>query len=150
MKRLILLASLVVGVLFIVACGGGGSDSDSDSAPATSAPAPTATAVPEPTTPPADTGPDPAQIAAGRSKYGTCSACHGLDARGVTGLGKDLIESEFMDGLSDTELVEFIKVGRDPGDPANTTGIGMPAKGGNPSLDDDDILAILAYIGSLE
>jgi disulfide bond formation protein DsbB len=55
-----------------------------------------------------------------------------------------------MDGLSDTELVEFIKVGRDPGDPANTTGIGMPAKGGNPSLDDDDILAILAYIGSLE
>jgi mono/diheme cytochrome c family protein len=148
MKRLTLLASLIVGVLFIVACGGGGSDSD-NVAP-TSAPAPTATAVPEPTTPPADTGPDPAQIATGQTKYGSCSACHGLDARGVTGLGKDLIESEFMAGLSDAELVEFIKVGRDPGDPANTTGIGMPAKGGNPALSDDDILAILAYIDSLE
>jgi|TARA_B110000263_G_scaffold245176_1_gene254324 cytochrome c5 len=55
-----------------------------------------------------------------------------------------------MDGLSDAELVDFIKAGRDAGDSANTTGIGMPAKGGNPSLSDDDILAIIAYIDSLK
>ncbi|MBT3941152.1 MAG: cytochrome c [Chloroflexi bacterium] len=146
MKKFTLLASLIVGVMFVVACGGG-DDGGSDSPAATSAPAPTATTAPAPTV---DAGPDPAElIATGKTKYGSCSACHGLDGRGVPGLGKDLVESAFMDGLSDAELVDFIKVGRGPSDEGNTTGIAMPPKGGNPSLSDDDLLAIVAYIDSL-
>ncbi len=144
MRRFTLLATLVVGVMFVVACGGG--DDGSDSPAATSAPVPTATTAPEPTAAPVDTAD---LVATGKTKYGSCSACHGLDGRGVPGLGKDLVESAFMDGLTDAELVDFIKVGRGPTDEGNTTGIAMPPKGGNPALSDDDILAIVAYIDSL-
>ncbi len=79
-----------------------------------------------------------------------CSACHGMDARGIENLGKDLIDSEFVDGLSDDELLTFIKLGRPIWDAENTTGIDMPPKGGNPALTDDQILAVIAYIRTLE
>ncbi len=81
---------------------------------------------------------------------GTCVACHGPDAKGITGLGKDLTTSEFAKGLSDEELVAFIETGRPASDPANTTGVDMPPKGGNPSLSDDDLLDIVAYLRTLE
>ena len=87
----------------------------------------------------------------GQEIYGTiCIACHGQGGVGIQGLGKDMTTSEFIAGLSDQELVEFITVGRDPSDPLNTTGIAMPAKGGNPSLDDEDLLDIVAYIRSIQ
>ncbi|MDP6822021.1 MAG: c-type cytochrome [Dehalococcoidia bacterium] len=149
MKRFTILASLIVGVMLVVACGGG-EENDSDGSATTSVPATTGTVASAPTAPAAATGPDPALIAIGETKYGSCLTCHGADGRGVAGLGKDLIENEFMDGLSEAELVEFIKVGRGPSDAGNTTGIAMPAKGGNPSLSDDDIVAIIAYIDSLK
>lgn len=87
----------------------------------------------------------------GQELYGTiCIACHGQGGVGIQGLGKDMTTSEFIAGLSDEELVEFIKVGRDPSDPLNTTGVAMPAKGGNPSLDDEDLFHIVAYIRSIQ
>ena len=79
----------------------------------------------------------------------TCTACHGSDAKGVPGLGKTLVDSPFVNELNDDELVAFLHVGRAGTDPQNTTGIAMPAKGGNPSLDDDDLNAIVDYIRSL-
>ena len=79
----------------------------------------------------------------------TCPACHGQDAKGMPGLGKDMTTSEFIKGLSDGELVEFIKKGRTIEDPMNTTGIAMPPKGMNVALSDDDILAIVKFIRSL-
>ena len=88
---------------------------------------------------------------AGKAEYDmVCFACHGADATGVTGLGKDLTASEFTQGLTDAELVAFIKVGRSVSDPANTTGIDMPPKGGNPALSDQDIYDIVAYLRTLE
>mgnify|MGYP001176819445 CR=1 FL=1 len=90
-------------------------------------------------------------IASGSKLFAaSCAACHGKDARGIAGNGKSLVNSEFCDSLDDDSLLEFIKKGRDPGDPANTTGVGMPAKGGNPALSDDDILDIIAYLRSLK
>ncbi len=79
----------------------------------------------------------------------TCTACHGLDGSGIPGLGKNLIESEFIHELSDAELLAFIIAGRDASDPLNTTGIPMPARGGNPTLTDEQINAIIAYLRSL-
>ncbi len=79
----------------------------------------------------------------------TCPACHGLDAKGVPGLGKDMTTSEFIKGLSDPELAEFIKRGRTVDNPLNTTGVPMPPKGLNVALSDDDILAIVKYMRSL-
>jgi len=81
---------------------------------------------------------------------GTCAACHGPAAEGVEGLGKDMTTSEFIAGQSDDELVAFIKVGRGPADPLNTTGVGMPSKGGNPALSDEDLYDIVAHIRSLQ
>jgi len=80
----------------------------------------------------------------------TCASCHGSDAKGMPHLGKDLTTSKFAIGLSDKELVAFIKKGRSTSDPANTTGIAMPPKGGNPSLTDQQIQAIVGFLRSLE
>jgi disulfide bond formation protein DsbB len=79
----------------------------------------------------------------------TCSACHGPDAKGVVGLGKDLTTSTFVADKTDAELVEFIKTGRPTGDPLNTTGVDMPPRGGNPALSDDDLNDIVAFIRSI-
>ncbi len=97
----------------------------------------------------ASTAYDPALIAAGQALFPQCAACHGADARGLPNLGKNLVDSEFVAGLTDQELLEFVRTGRPIWDPLNTTGIDMPGRGGNPALTDDDILAIIAYVRSL-
>ena len=101
-----------------------------------------------------DATPTPASkgdVALGEEKYGTiCIACHGPEGEGIKGLGKDLTTSEFVAEKSDDELVEFIKVGRTAGDPLNTTGVGMPPKGGKPELTDDDLYDIVAFIRTFQ
>jgi disulfide bond formation protein DsbB len=93
---------------------------------------------------------DPAAIADGQATYSTlCVACHGMDARGLPNLGKDLVESEFVHSLTDQELLDFIKTGRPIWDPLNTTGVDMPPRGGNPAITDEQILNIIAYLRSL-
>jgi disulfide bond formation protein DsbB len=57
--------------------------------------------------------------------------------------------SEFIADKSDDELIAFIKVGRDPSDPLNTTGVAMPPKGGNPALSDEDLQDIIAFIRTI-
>ena len=81
---------------------------------------------------------------------GTCVSCHGPDAKGLPSLGKDLTTSEFAIGLSDAELIAFIKTGRPTSDALNTTGVDMPPKGGNPALSDQDLADIVAYLRTLE
>ncbi|MER3467092.1 MAG: hypothetical protein C4312_00305, partial [Thermoflexus sp.] len=77
---------------------------------------------------------------------GTCASCHGPDAKGIPGLGKDLTTSAFVRQQTDAQLLEFIKKGRPATDPANTTGVDMPPKGGNPALTDQDLADIIAFI----
>jgi|TARA_B100001079_G_C16190543_1_gene417004 disulfide bond formation protein DsbB len=80
----------------------------------------------------------------------SCSACHGSEATGVDGLGKDLVKGAFIKSLADDELITFIKEGRDTGSPDNSTGIDMPPNGGNPALKDEDIKAIILYLRSIQ
>lgn len=90
-------------------------------------------------------------IGLGKQKFeAVCASCHGVDGKGLPGLGKDLTTSQFVKSLTDEQLVEFIKKGRDTSDPANTTGVAMPPKGGDPSLTDDQLRAIVAYIRTLQ
>lgn len=90
------------------------------------------------------------QVAAGQRIYSSlCFACHGQAGVGVTGLGKPLVHSEFVDSQTDDELVQFLMVGRQPTDPLNTTGQLMPARGGNPALTDEDLYNTVVYIRSL-
>jgi disulfide bond formation protein DsbB len=91
------------------------------------------------------------EITKGQSLFAsTCTACHGPDAKGIPGLGKNLTTSTFVHDLTDDELLHFINVGRPVTDPLNTTGVAMPPKGANPSLTDDQIHLIIAYIRSLQ
>lgn len=88
--------------------------------------------------------------AAGKTSFAsTCSACHGPAGEGIPGLGKDMTTSQFIAGLTDDQLVGFIKIGRDPSDPLNTTGVAMPPKGGNPALNDNDLYNIVAFMRSI-
>jgi mono/diheme cytochrome c family protein len=90
-------------------------------------------------------------IASGTRLYAaSCTACHGQGGVGMKGNGPSMIGNAFVKSLNDDDLLAFLKKGRDPSDPKNTTGVGMPAKGGNPVLSEDDLLDIIAYIRSLE
>ncbi|RIK21249.1 MAG: hypothetical protein DCC51_06485, partial [Anaerolineae bacterium] len=125
---LILMALLIIS-LALVACGGGGGGGT----------APAATEAPAATTAPAG---DPV---AGKAQFDTvCIACHGPGGVGVEGLGKPFTTSEFLLTVNDQELLEFIKTGRPISDPANTTGVDMPPKGGNPALTDEQLIDIIA------
>lgn len=138
-NRKAFLTLLLVLLLALAGCGG-------------EEPEPTATpAPPKPTE--AATAQITGDAAAGESVYmGTCTACHGPDAKGVTGLGKSLYpaDSEFVAQKSDDELVAFILAGRTPDDPLNTTGVGMPAKGGNPAISEQQLYDVVAYMRALK
>jgi mono/diheme cytochrome c family protein len=117
---------LLLLIISLTACGGSTNASPAQAAPAG----------------------DPA---AGKELFvSTCVVCHGPDAKGLPGLGKNLVASEFVADKSDRELVEFIKVGRGPDDPLNTTGVTMPPKGGKTSLTEEDLYNIVAYIRTLQ
>ena len=89
-------------------------------------------------------------VANGKATYDTlCIACHGADGIGVEGLGKPFTASEFLAQVPDEEFVEFIKTGRDISDPENTTGIAMPPKSGNPALNEEQMIDIVAYVRTL-
>jgi len=82
--------------------------------------------------------------------HSLCVACHGKAGTGLQGNGKRLADNDFIRSLSDDALLDFVKQGRAPTDPKNTTGIQMPPKGGNPALSDDDLLDIIAYLRTLQ
>lgn len=79
----------------------------------------------------------------------TCASCHGKDAENPS-VGKDLRDNTFVQDNSDAELVAFVTKGRSASDPDNTTGTDMPAKGGNPSLTEEDLQSIVAYLKSIQ
>ena len=79
-----------------------------------------------------------------------CSACHGPNGEGMEGLGKPFTTSQFVKDASDKELMTMIKMGRPVWDAANTTGVDMPPKGGNPAITDDELNDIITYIRSID
>jgi disulfide bond formation protein DsbB len=137
--------------LGLVACGGQPQSAPTGGEPTASAPAGgeastggEATRAPEQVASSGD-------AAAGEEVFaGTCASCHGPDAKGLPGLGKDLHNNQFVAERTDDDMVAFIKVGRPAGDPLNTTGVDMPPKGGNPALTDQDLLNVVAYVRNLK
>jgi disulfide bond formation protein DsbB len=125
-KTAVLLFALV---LVIAACGdGGGGDAEA----------------------PAGAG-QGGDAANGETVYlNTCSACHGADALGIQGLGKQLADSSYIQNTSEADLYTLIVEGRASDHPDNDTGVAMPPKGGNPSLSDESIADVIAYLKSLQ
>ena len=72
------------------------------------------------------------------------------DGEGVAGLGLPLVSSEFVQSMTDAQLFAFISAGRDAAHPDNTTGVAMPPRGGNPSLSDEDLADVVAFLRTLQ
>ena len=90
---------------------------------------------------------DSAALEVGRTHFERlCATCHGKDGTGMPGLGRSLVANSFVRSLSDEALAEFLARGRSASDPANLTGIEMPPRGGDPSLTDHDLAAVVAYL----
>lgn len=140
------LAALGMAAILLVACGG----SDAPT-PTPASQVPPTLAVAASNTSAAEAKPaSKGDAEKGKAAFATtCAACHGPNGEGVKGLGKDMTSSEFIAGLSDDELLAFVKVGRPINDPKNTTGVMMPPKGGNPALTDEQLLDIIAFIRTI-
>lgn len=129
-RKLVVLIGVLV--LALASCGGSGSGSDgggNSGAPPVSV--------------------SPPDASKGEGLFGVCAACHGTDGKGISGLGKDLTNSTFTDGLTDLELVEFLIEGRSADHELNTTGIDMLPRGGNAAFTDQDLFDIVAYLRTL-
>jgi mono/diheme cytochrome c family protein len=131
MRKSLILITIAISLALILAACGGGESAEPEQPPEESVPA--------------------GDAEAGEVVFqGTCSACHGPDAKGLPNLGKDMTTSTFIAETSDADLLAFVKHGRPVTDPANTTGVDMPPKGGNPALSDEDILNVIAYIRTVQ
>jgi len=83
------------------------------------------------------------EVAAGQAVYSqTCIACHGANGKSAIPGVADLTKSDGALSKSDEALIKSITEGfKSPG-----AALAMPAKGGNPSLTEADINAVLAYL----
>ena len=136
-KQYFWIVALLLAALTLAACGGK-KEAEPTPAPAAQAAAAPADALP---------AGDPAK---GQELFvPTCGACHGPEGKGVQGLGKDMTTSTFIAEKTDADLLAFVKVGRAPDDPLNTTGVLMPPKGGNPALTDAQLMDIIAFIRTI-
>lgn len=124
--RLARLISLLV--LMLAACGGGDEGPDGGST----------------TTPGEVVAGDPVSGAA--VYVGSCASCHARDLSGVDGLGMPLAPNAFVESNSEEDLIAFLVVGRRADDPLNNQGIDMQPRGGNPSLTDQDLADVSAYL----
>lgn len=72
----------------------------------------------------------------------TCIACHGANGKGAIPGVADFTKADGPLAKSDETLFVSIRDGLvTPGKP-----LSMPPKGGNPTLSDEDIQAVLAYV----
>ena len=133
-RVLLILSALLIGAVVLAACGGGGGGGAASSSGGQQAAAKSA-----------------GDAAHGKTVFTqTCASCHGPAGQGIQGLGKDFTKSEFVKSQNDQQLVEFVKKGRPANDPANTTKVDMPPKGGNNALSDKDLQDVVAFIRTLQ
>ncbi len=73
---------------------------------------------------------------------GTCAACHGADGKGAVPGVPDMTSANTPLKNADAVMLKRLREGyQGPGSP-----MAMPASGGNPSLTDADLKAVLAYM----
>lgn len=101
-------------------------------------------------------GPIPRGLRKGDAQHGatlfaaTCAACHSTDGGGIPNMGANLRTSRFVAGKSDQDLLAFVQRGRMPTDPETVLKLSMPARGGNPALDDQKLYDIITHIRTLQ
>lgn len=75
-----------------------------------------------------------------------CMVCHGAGGEGVENLGKSLTSNQFIAGVDDAAVAEFIATGRDASHPLNTTGVDMLPYGGQEAFPDEVMDNLVAYL----
>lgn len=84
--------------------------------------------------------------AAGRDLFASsCAVCHSPTGAGIKGLGKNLIESDFVAAQTDQQLHDFLIVGR-----PNAQPMPMPPKGGRADLTDEDMRHLVVYLRGMQ
>jgi len=135
MKSAITLAVTVLPLVFFAGCGGDKEEASTKTTPSASTPQISNNAL---------------AIAKGKAIFKkTCVACHGENGQGIENLGKDWTHSEFIKDSTDDELVAFLKVGRSLDDPRSAGIAIMPPKGGDPTLNDDDLHNVVKFMRTL-
>ncbi len=87
----------------------------------------------------------------GKKWFGmSCVTCHGPTGAGVPNAAPSLLTSDFLKTADDRAIATLIRNGRAANDPANKSGKVMPAKGGNPFLDESKIADLVAFLKDLD
>jgi mono/diheme cytochrome c family protein len=95
--------------------------------------------------PPAISANDPAMTAGAAIYRDQCSACHGLDGKGVAELFPSVADSSIVRSDDPTTSIRIVLRGtRSVGTKAQPTASGMPSYGRQ--LDDDQVAAVLTYM----
>jgi mono/diheme cytochrome c family protein len=88
---------------------------------------------------------DPAMVAGGAIYRDQCSACHGLDGKGVAELFPSIADSSMVKSNDPTTSIRIVLRGaRSVGTSAQPTASGMPSYGRQ--LNDDEVAAVLTYM----
>jgi mono/diheme cytochrome c family protein len=88
---------------------------------------------------------DPAMTAGAAIYRDQCSACHGLDGKGVAELFPSVADSSMVKSGDPTTSIRIVLRGaRSVGTSAQPTAPGMPSYG--KQLDDDEVAAVLTYM----
>jgi mono/diheme cytochrome c family protein len=88
---------------------------------------------------------DPAMTAGAAIYRDQCSACHGLDGKGIAELFPSVADSSMVKSGDPTTSIRIVLRGaRSVGTTAQPTAPGMPAYG--QQLDDDEVAAVLTYM----
>jgi mono/diheme cytochrome c family protein len=88
---------------------------------------------------------DPAMVAGAAIFRDQCSACHGLDGKGIAELFPSIADSSMVRSDDATTAIRIVLRGaRSVGTKAQPTASGMPSYGRQ--LDDDQIAAVLTYM----
>ena len=88
---------------------------------------------------------DPAMVAGGAIYRDQCSACHGLDGKGVAELFPSIADSSMVKSNDPTTSIRIVLRGaRSVGTSAQPTAPGMPSYGRQ--LNDDEVAAVLTYM----
>ena len=79
-----------------------------------------------------------------------CITCHGPTGGGIANLAPSLVGSEFVKSVNDMSIAKVIRQGRALDDPNNKSKKVMPARGGNPFLNEADIAHLVAFIRKIQ
>ncbi len=87
----------------------------------------------------------------GKKWFGmSCASCHGPTGEGMANNAPSLRASDFLKAADNLTVAALIRTGRTATDPANKTGKVMPARGGNPFLEESKIADLAAFLKNIE